>query len=122
MNPDIPIFHPYAHQQEALIPLGNGCKRAVWVWHRRAGKDMAGFLGWMVPEAFRKTGTYFYVFPTYAQGKKIIWDGGTSRGMDDDRSSRHVDGTPGSRRPACHAAPESGTCWMTRPSRPTVKW
>ena len=35
---------------------------------------MSAFLGWMIPEAYRKTGTYYYFFPTYAQGKKIIWD------------------------------------------------
>ena len=36
---------------------------------------MAAFCGWMVPEALRVTATYFYIFPTYAQGKKIVWDG-----------------------------------------------
>lgn len=50
------------------------------VWHRRSGKDMSAFLGWMVPEACRKTGAYYYFFPTYAQGKKIIWDGIDSSG------------------------------------------
>ncbi len=81
MNLDIPIFQPYPHQQEELAELGKGCKRAVWVWHRRAGKDLSAFLGWMVPEAFRVTGTYFYVFPTYSQGKKIIWDGIDNAGI-----------------------------------------
>ena len=76
----LPIFRPYAHQQSFLEVMGAGCKRAVNVWHRRAGKDMGVFLGWMVPEACRKTGTYFYLFPTYAQGKKIIWDGIDSGG------------------------------------------
>lgn len=81
MTPDIPVFTPYPHQQEDLAVMGKGCRRAVWVWHRRAGKDLASFLGWMIPEAFRVTGTYFYVFPTYAQGKKIIWDSIDSSGI-----------------------------------------
>lgn len=68
------MFKPYPHQVEFLRAMGRGCKRACNVWHRRAGKDLTAFLGWMVPEAYRKTGTYYYFFPTYAQGKKIIWD------------------------------------------------
>lgn len=77
----IPVFTPYDHQREALSALGRGYRRACWVWHRRAGKDMAAFLGWMVPEALRKTGTYYYIFPTYSQGKKIIWDGIDNKGI-----------------------------------------
>jgi hypothetical protein len=61
--------------------MGKGCRRAVAVWHRRSGKDTTAFLGWMIPEAFRITGTYYYFFPTYAQGKKIIWDGIDSSGQ-----------------------------------------
>jgi len=68
------MFKPYPHHIDFLRAMGKGCKRACCVWHRRAGKDFAAFLGWMVPEAYRKTGTYYYFFPTYAQGKKIIWD------------------------------------------------
>lgn len=42
---------------------------------------MSAFVGWMVPEACRVTGVYYYFFPTYAQGKKIIWDGIDSSGV-----------------------------------------
>jgi len=75
------MFKPYPHQVEFLQAMGSGKKRACNVWHRRAGKDLAAFLGWMVPEAYRKTGTYYYFFPTYAQGKKIIWDAIDSDGI-----------------------------------------
>ena len=68
------MYKPYPHQVEFLRAMGSGKKRACCVWHRRGGKDMSAFLGWMIPEAYRKTGTYYYFFPTYAQGKKIIWD------------------------------------------------
>ena len=77
----IPKFNPYPYQRDDLAIMGEGKRRAVWVWHRRAGKDMTSFLGWMVPEALRVTATYFYIFPTYAQGKKIIWDGIDNAGV-----------------------------------------
>ena len=28
-----------------------------------------------------RVGTYFYVFPSYAQGKKVIWDGTDKEGL-----------------------------------------
>ena len=59
--------------------MGRGGKRAILIWHRRAGKDLAAW-NWCIFEAMRKTGTYYYFFPTYAQGKKIMWDGFDSQG------------------------------------------
>jgi phage terminase large subunit len=50
-------------------------KRGVLVWHRRAGKDKTVFAGYVVPQMFRRVGTYYYIFPTYNQGRKILWDG-----------------------------------------------
>jgi len=49
-------------------------KRAVLVWPRRHGKDKTA-LNFTIREMFRRVGTYFHFFPTYAQGKKILWDG-----------------------------------------------
>ena len=49
-------------------------KRMVCVWHRRAGKDLTG-INIMVNAMVQKVGVYYYLTPTYAQGKKIIWDG-----------------------------------------------
>lgn len=43
------------------------------VWHRRAGKDLTLY-NRIAVAASQKVGTYFYFFPTYAQGKKILWD------------------------------------------------
>lgn len=54
-------------------------KRAVLVWHRRAGKDLTA-LHITVAKAFERVGVYFMVYPTYSQGKKILWDGITSEG------------------------------------------
>lgn len=54
--------------------MDNGTKRAVWIAHRRAGKDKT-LLNYTIKEMFRRIGTYYYLMPTYAQAKKIIWDG-----------------------------------------------
>lgn len=49
-------------------------KRAVIVWHRRAGKDKT-VINILVKEAVKRRGTYFYFFPELKQGRKIVWDG-----------------------------------------------
>ena len=56
-----------------------GGKKAISVWHRRAGKDVAAMIIAMIC-AFEDPGTYWHVFPTYAQGKKALWDGIDSEG------------------------------------------
>ena len=48
-------------------------KRAVTKWHRRAGKDKT-FFNITVEAAIRDVWWYAYILPTYAQGRKIIWD------------------------------------------------
>lgn len=54
-------------------------KRLVIVWPRRAGKDIVGF-NIMIRAAFRRVGTYFYVFPTFSSGRRILWDAITNTG------------------------------------------
>lgn len=49
-------------------------KRALLLWHRRCGKDMA-CLAYMFKEMFTRRGIYYYIFPSYAQGKKVLWEG-----------------------------------------------
>lgn len=63
-----------SYQGEFWRAMLAGCRRAILVWHRRAGKDLA-VLNWFAAAMLRRAGTYYYFFPTYAQGKKIIWDG-----------------------------------------------
>ena len=57
----------------------DGCKRAALVWHRRAGKDLT-VLNIMIAKMFQRPGTYYYFFPSYAQAKKVIWDGQDKHG------------------------------------------
>ena len=52
----------------------SGCaKRAVAVWHRRAGKDSVG-VNIMATHAMMSPGLYYYMAPTQKHARKIIWD------------------------------------------------
>ena len=67
-------FKPRPYQLPALQALDSGIKRVVAVWHRRSGKDLT-FVNYTAKAMCERVGTYFYIFPTYAQGKKAIWQG-----------------------------------------------
>ena len=49
-------------------------KRAIYVWHRRAGKDLFGLNLIIFYAIFGTPGTYWHAFPTYKQGRKAIWE------------------------------------------------
>ena len=73
-------FQPRLYQLPILRAKDNGYKRLVYVWHRRAGKDKVAIN--IFPKAMvKEVGAYYYIFPTYAQGKKIIWQGADKEGM-----------------------------------------
>lgn len=67
-------FVPRTYQLKLLQALDSGYKRAITVWHRRAGKDKTLF-NILIKKAFERVGTYYYFFPEFAQGKRVIWDG-----------------------------------------------
>lgn len=69
-------WKPYPFQVPLWQYLIKGGKRAVAIWHRRAGKDVLG-INWITASALTKPGTYWYVFPTYNQAERSIWDGVT---------------------------------------------
>ena len=54
-------------------------KRAVCVWHRRAGKDLFA-INMIAKKAFERVGTYWHLLPTYKQGRSIVWNGFTREG------------------------------------------
>ena len=54
--------------------MDSGYKRAVAIWHRRAGKDKSLF-NLVAKKMLERVGAYYYFFPTYQQGKKILWNG-----------------------------------------------
>ena len=67
-------FKPRDYQLPLLIALDSGIKRCYCLWHRRAGKDKA-LWNLVIKKAVEKPGVYYYLFPTYTQAKKVIWDG-----------------------------------------------
>lgn len=50
-------------------------KRGIFLWPRRAGKDVQCLNIVAYHAVVLRPGNYYYFFPTYAQGKKAIWDG-----------------------------------------------
>lgn len=54
--------------------------RAVWVVHRRGGKDLTA-MHQTCKMAHRRVGTYWHVFPTYEQGRRSIWTEFTKDGQ-----------------------------------------
>lgn len=73
-------WEPRPYQMPLWSALESGIKRAICIWHRRAGKDLTS-MNWMVTSAAQRVGTYWHALPTYAQGRKTIWDGMTKDGM-----------------------------------------
>jgi hypothetical protein len=75
--PDIDLPHQYSprsYQRELWLAMKER-KRAVLVWHRRAGKDKT-VMNLTITRAWKhRVGVYYYFFPTYAQAKKVVWDG-----------------------------------------------
>lgn len=70
---------PRDYQWPLWDALEAGCKRAIAVWHRRAGKDLFA-INRIAYEMYRRPGLYWHCFPTYAQGRKIAWEGFTKAG------------------------------------------
>ncbi len=66
-------FIPREYQLPVLQQLDGGKKRAFLRWHRRAGKDKICWC-YMVKEAAKLPGNYFYVFPTKEMAKKALWE------------------------------------------------
>src|SRR5437899_10179807 len=67
-------FVPRPYQLPVLEALDGGIKRAVCPWHRRAGKEKT-FLNYVVKFLMTRRGLGLYLFPTFKQAKKVIWDG-----------------------------------------------
>lgn len=73
-------FKPRPYQLPIFDALENkGYRRVLAILPRRAGKDVCGF-NVMLRAALRVVGVYYYIFPEYSQGKKVIWDSITNDG------------------------------------------
>jgi hypothetical protein len=71
---DIPYngWHPRSHQSKLWNYLARGGKRAMAVWHRRAGKDEV-CLHHTAVSALERVGNYWHCLPEYNQSRKAIW-------------------------------------------------
>ena len=74
-------FKPRDYQEPAYDAFfRDRKKRMVVIYPRRSGKDL---LTWniVIREAITKIGIYYVVYPTYSQGKKILWNSVTNDGV-----------------------------------------
>jgi phage terminase large subunit len=68
-------YRPRPYQAIFEQAMLAGKRRAFLLYHRRAGKDIACW-NFLINCALEdRPGLYFYVLPTYTQGKRVIWDG-----------------------------------------------
>lgn len=73
-------FKPRQYQLDLCTKFESGqYKKFMAIWNRRAGKDICAF-NLMLRAALKKVGVYYYIFPTYSQAKKVIWDSITNAG------------------------------------------
>ena len=63
---------PRPYQMNVWRYLERGGKRAICIWHRRAGKDDVA-LHWAAASMIDKPGSYWHMLPAYSQGRKAIW-------------------------------------------------
>lgn len=72
-------FQLRPYQLNLFSAMDNGIKRAVCMWPRRSGKDLC-FWNYIIKQAYTIPGNYYYIFPSYTQAKKVIWEGKTKHG------------------------------------------
>lgn len=66
---------PFLKVFDNNINNGRGkIRKFVLVFHRRSGKDKT-LINVVAKQMQLKVGAYYYMFPSYQQGKKIIWEG-----------------------------------------------
>ena len=72
-------FEPKEYQKPILKALDSGFRYVMTVIPRRAGKDVTA-LNYMIRQMWERPGIYYYIFPTAALGRKVIWDSMTDDG------------------------------------------
>ena len=75
---------PRGYQLPALQRLDSGCKRALLMWHRRAGKD-AMTLNWCAKTMATAPTSVLYLLPEFKQAKRVLFRELNSEGK------RHID-------------------------------
>lgn len=65
-------WEPRSYQLPMWRYLQGGGKRAIGIWHRRAGKDDV-LLRHACSAAFERPASYWHCLPEFAQARKAIW-------------------------------------------------
>lgn len=73
-------FTPRWYQVEVFDAWSSGCLRIIEMWHRKTGKDLTA-IALMAMAMVQRVGNYYYFFPKYTQGRKILWQGTCSEGI-----------------------------------------
>lgn len=72
-------FAPRPYQRPVMRHFDRGGKRAIWIMHRRGGKDRT-LLAQISKMAFQRVGLYWHMLPTLKQARKACWDNITGDG------------------------------------------
>lgn len=74
-------FVPRPYQIPVLDAIENkGYKKVLAILPRRAGKDMVAFQ-LCIRQCLRKVCVVFYIFPTFTQARRVIWDSISTEGI-----------------------------------------
>lgn len=78
MRQEITVELPYNftsrdYQDVYMDYYDRGGRNGIWVWHRRAGKDLTA-LHQTCKMAMKTVGMYWHCLPSYAQARKAIWN------------------------------------------------
>ena len=74
-------FCPRPYQTPLIEAIEEkGYRRVLCIMPRRAGKDITAF-NLCIRQLLKKICVIYYIFPTYSQGKKILWDSITNTGQ-----------------------------------------
>jgi hypothetical protein len=74
VNTELPLLDYREYQKPLIAYMRAGGRRAVWVAHRRSGKDVTCWQ-YMVEAAIQNVGTYFYCLPEFSHSRRVIWEG-----------------------------------------------
>jgi phage terminase large subunit len=76
----IPYEYHYRPYQLQFWEAMRKKKRAVLVWHRRAGKEKTCW-NYLIAQAVQRVGIYYYIFPDSKMARRILWDGIDKQGF-----------------------------------------
>jgi len=81
MEINLPLLELRDYQSDIWDRWFNeGIRKAILIWHRRAGKDLFSF-NIMIAEAIRKVGNYWVLLPETQQARNALWQGVTKDGV-----------------------------------------